>query len=68
MPDRSLTLSERSTELNLADRAGSGAPRFMQLENKFVVEFWLFEDGTFIVWNSGDLSLDARSLALTINV
>ncbi len=66
MPDRSLTLGERSTALTLADRAGSGAPRFMQKEDKFLVEFWLFEDDTFIVWSNGDLCLSPRSLALTI--
>jgi hypothetical protein len=66
MPDRSLTLQERTTELSLADRPGSNAPRFMQLENKFLVEFWLFEDGSLIVWNDGQLSLAERSLALTV--
>jgi hypothetical protein len=66
MADRSLTLSERSTELTLADREGSGAPRFMQKEYKFAVEFWLFEDGSFIVWSNGDFCLSPRSLALTI--
>jgi hypothetical protein len=68
MGDQTLTLSKRSTELSLADRAGCGAPRFMQLENKFLVEIWLFEDDSFIVWNNGDLSLDPRNLDLTINV
>jgi hypothetical protein len=68
MPDRTLTLRERSTELSLADRAGCGAPRFMQKEYRFAVEFWLFEDDSFIVWSNGDLGLDERSLALTINV
>ena len=66
MADRSLTLSERSTELTLADRAGCGAPRYMQLQNTFQVEFWLFEDGSFIVWSNGDLCLSPRSLALTM--
>jgi hypothetical protein len=66
MADRTLSLRERNPELSLADRAGSGAPRLMQLENKFVVEFWLFEDGSFVVWSDGELSLDERSLVLTI--
>ena len=72
MPDRSLTLQERDTSLTLADREGSGAPRFMQKEYKaatdqpFAVEFWLFEDGSFIVWSNGDLCLSPRSLALTM--
>jgi hypothetical protein len=68
MPDRSLTLQERTTELSLADRPGSNAPRFMQLENKFLVEFWLFEDGSLIVWNDGQLSLAERSLALSVSI
>jgi hypothetical protein len=67
MVDRTLTLKSRPTELTLADRPGSNAPRFMQLENKFVVEFWLFEDGSLIVWSDGQLSLQERSLALTVN-
>jgi hypothetical protein len=68
MPDQSLTLAPRSTELSLADRPGSNAPRFMQLENKFLVEFWLFEDGSLIVWNDGQLSLAERSLALSVSI
>jgi hypothetical protein len=68
MRDRSLTLQKRTTELTLADRAGCGSPRFMQKEYKFAVEFWLFEDGTFIVWSNGDLSLNPRSLDLTLSV
>jgi hypothetical protein len=67
MPDRSLTLQTRSTDLTLADRAGCGAPNYMQKEYKFAVEFWLFEDGTFIVWHNGDLGLNPRSLALTVS-
>jgi hypothetical protein len=67
MPDRTLTLAARETELTLKDREGSNAPRRMQLENKFVVEFWLFEDDTFIVWNDGQLSLAERSLAFTVS-
>jgi hypothetical protein len=39
----------------------------MQKEYKFAVEFWLFEDGTFIVWHNGDLGLNPRSLALTVS-
>jgi hypothetical protein len=66
MADRSLTLKTRSTALSLADRPGSGAPHYMQKEYKFAVEFWLFEDSSFIVWSNGDLSLSGRSLALTI--
>lgn len=72
MLDRSLTLQERTTELTLADRPGCGAPRYMQKEypvatkQPFALEYWLFEDGTFIVWSNGDLSLSDRSLALTI--
>jgi hypothetical protein len=68
MVDRTLTLKSRPIELTLKDRAGCGAPRFMQLENKFRVDFWLFEDDSFIVWNNGDLSLPERRLNLTINV
>jgi hypothetical protein len=68
MPDRSLTLTARETLLTLGDRAGCGAPRFMQLENRFRVDFWLFEDDSFIVWSNGDLGLDPRSLDLTVSV
>jgi len=67
MADRPLTLQTRSTSLSLADRPASGAPRFMQKEYKFAVEYWLFEDGTFIVWSNGDLSLSERDLTLTIS-
>jgi hypothetical protein len=66
MSDRIFTFKERSTELTLADRPGSGAPHYMQKEFKFAVEYWLFEDSSFIVWSNGDLSLSGRSLALTI--
>jgi hypothetical protein len=67
MPDRSLTLKVRSILLSLADRAGCGAPRFMQKEYKFAPEFWLFEDDTFIVWSNGDLGLCSRNLGLTVS-
>jgi hypothetical protein len=67
MPDRSLTLAIRGTELTLRDRPGSNAPRYMQMENKFAVEIWLFEDDSLIVWSDGQLSLQERSLALTVN-
>jgi hypothetical protein len=66
MGDQTLTLRKRDTRLSLADREGCGTPRFMQRENKFQVEFWLFEDDSFIVWSNGDLSLAPRSLALTV--
>jgi hypothetical protein len=68
MSERKLTLRGRNTGLSLADRAGCGAPRYMQLENKFLVEFWLFEDDSWIIWNDGQLSLTERKLDLMLNV